>query len=123
MIEGPLTGPRIVAPAGTVQMYELAPNVPVAEYNSTPYAQGVVLPVMAAGIPEAPVIVKLRAPPAPQLFVADTVSKQEVKLAGQLMLTALRFVGPVKVPQVALHVYPTARATGVIEYVTSDCPH
>ena len=52
-----------------------------------------------AGAPNTP---RIRGPLVPQELMAETDSVQTVNEAGQFAETALRFVGPVNVPQVVV---------------------
>ena len=99
----PFAGPRMVDPAGTVQLYEVAPNED-AEYISVDPAHGAAFPLTEAGVAGLPDTTSVRAIPVPQLLLADTLNVQVLKLEGQSMVSPLRLFGPWIVPQDAVQI-------------------
>jgi len=101
-IDAPFDGPRIIAPAGVTQLYDVAPIDPVVEYDSTVFAHGDAFPEIAGGIAGAPYTASIREPLVPHALLAVTASVHKTKDDGQFTEMALRFDGPEIVPHTAV---------------------
>ena len=66
-------------------------------------AQGALFPEIASGVEGTAETTRVLALLVPHPLVAETASVQVVKLAGQLTVIPLRFVGPTIVPHDAVH--------------------